>query len=102
MESSPSDALKVDVSKSDLEALNPNSGKGIPNLKYPFNGQATNFIINEICNYYHKDFLDNDLISELLFPNLPNMYYLHKEDINKEKKENDDILTQTFQIIFFY
>ena len=144
MESSPSDAPKVDEPKNDSESVNTNTGKGTKNLKYPFNGQATNLIdkflifaydqrtkeytikkfldysiretietrycsctfqerpniINEICNDYHKDLLDNDLISELLFPNIPNMYYLPKEDINLEKKENDDILTQTYQIIF--
>ena len=57
-------------------------------------------IVNEICNDYHKDLLDNELISELIFPNIPKMYYLPKCDVNIKKVENDDILTQTYQIIF--
>ena len=57
-------------------------------------------IVNEICNDYHKDLLDNELISELIFPNIPKMYYLPKIDANLKKVENDDILTQTYQIIF--
>ena len=57
-------------------------------------------IINEICNDYHKDLLDNDLILELLFPNIPKMYYLRKSEANLKKEESDDILTQTSIIIF--
>ena len=57
-------------------------------------------IVNEICNDYHKDLLDDELISELIFPNIPKMYYLAKNDMNLKKEENDDILTQTYQIIF--
>ena len=57
-------------------------------------------IINEICNDYHKDLLDDDLILELLFPNIPKMYYLRKSEANLKKEESDDILTQTSTIIF--
>ena len=122
---------KVDPSKPDSDLANENTRKGTKNLKYPFNGQATNLIdkflifsydqktkeytvkkhldysirdtletrygsctfqerpniINEINNDYHKDLLDNDLISELLFPNNPIMYFLPKEDVNLEKKK---------------
>ena len=56
--------------------------------------------INEICNDYHKDLLENELILELLFPNIPKMYYLRKSEANLKKEENDDILTQTSTIIF--
>lgn len=35
-------------------------------------------VINEICNNYSKDLLDNDLILEIIFPNYPQMYFLDK------------------------
>ena len=144
MESSPGDMPKIDMPKVDSETELLKSGEGITNLKYPFNGRATNLIdkflvfaydqktkeytkenhmdykyrdtvetrycrckfqerpniVNEICNDYHKDLLDNELISELIFPNLPVMYYLPKGDTNLKKEEGDDLLTQTYQIIF--
>ena len=144
MENTAGDAPKVDIPKSDTEISYMNTGEGIKNIKYPFNGQATNLIdkflifaydqktkeytannfldysiresietrfitgnfqerpniVNEICNDYHKDLLDNELISELIFPKIPKMYYLPKSDAYLKKEENDDILTQTYQIIF--
>jgi hypothetical protein len=144
MESSPGDMPKIDKPKMDSEPEYSNTPDGFTNIKYPFNGRATNLIdkflvfaydqktkeytvenhldykfretvdtrycscdfqerpniINEICNDYHKDLLDNELISELIFPNIPKMYYLPKSDVNLQKEENDDILTQTYQIIF--
>ena len=145
MESSPIDNPKIDIPKSDAVTDFINIGNNsIKNIKYPFNGQATNLIdkflvfaydqktkeytinnhlnyslretietrycscdfqerpnlVNEICNDFHKDLLDNELILELLFPNIPKMYYLPKSDANLKKQENDDILTQTYQIIF--
>ena len=144
MESKPVDMVKIDMPKADSDSGYINTGDGIKNIKYPFNGQATNLIdkflvfaydqktkeytlnnfvdkkfrdivqtryyicnfqerpniVNEICNDYHKDLLDNKLISELIFPNIPKMYYLPKNDINLRKECNDDLLTQTYQIIF--
>ena len=64
---------------------------------YEFQERPT--IINEICNDYTKDLLDNDLILELIFPNIPKMYFLDKKDIN-EKAEEEILLTQTYSIIF--
>ena len=50
-------------------------------------------VINEICNDYNKDLLDNDLILELIFPNYPEMYFLQKdimqEKIRKEKERKE-------------
>ena len=145
MESIPIENPKIDLPKTDTDPGFISVGNNsIQNIKYPFNGQATNLIdkflvfaydqktkeytvnnhldytlretietrycscdfqerpniINEICNDYHKDLLDNELISELLFPNIPKMYYLPKSDTNLKKEDNDDILTQTYQIIF--
>ena len=67
---------------------------------YLCNFQERPNIVNEICNDYHKDLLDNELISELIYPNIPKMYYLPKNEINLRKEDNDDLLTQTYQIIF--
>ena len=144
MENTAGETPKIDIPKSDSETIYINTGQGIKNIKYPFNGQATNLIdkflvfaydqktkeytanynldksiqdkietrfwtgnfqerpnvVNEICNDYHKDLLDNDLISELIFPNIPKMYYLSKSEASQKKEESDDILTQTYQIIF--
>ena len=144
MENTAGETPKIDIPKSDSETIYINTGEGIKNIKYPFNGQATNLIdkflvfaydqktkeytanynldksiqdkiqtrfwtgnfqerpnvVNEICNDYHKDLLDNELISELIFPNIPKMYYLSKSEANQQKEESDDILTQTYQIIF--
>ena len=144
MENAAGENPKIDIPKSDSETIFINTGEGIKNIKYPFNGQATNLIdkflvfaydqktkeytanynldksiqeriqtrfwtgnfqerpnvVNEICNDYHKDLLDNELISELIFPNIPKMYYLSKSEANNPKEESDDILTQTYQIIF--
>jgi len=50
-------------------------------------------IVNEICNDYSKDLLDNDLILELIFPNYPQMLFLNKEimqeKIRKEKERKE-------------
>ena len=144
MESAPNDSPAIDIPKfgPDFEYIKDN--KIEKNIKYPFNGKATNLIdtflifaydqktkeytinnflddsireeietrycccqfqerpnvINEICNDYHKNLLDNEIILELIFPNLPKMYYLRKSEANLKKEENDDILTQTYSIIF--
>ena len=57
-------------------------------------------IINEICNDYSKDLLENDLVLELIFPNFPQMYFLDKQYINTEKEIDEDILISTYTIIF--
>ena len=57
-------------------------------------------IINEICNDYSKDLLENDLILELIFPNIPKMYFLSKEDAIKKKEPDEELLTSTYSIIF--
>jgi hypothetical protein len=57
-------------------------------------------IVNEICYDYLKDLLDNDLILELVFPNLPQMYYLDKLYINTPKELDEELLTSPYSIIF--
>ena len=56
--------------------------------------------MNEICNDYCKDLLENDLILELIFPIVPKMYFLDKEDANKKKEVDEDFLISTYSIIF--
>ena len=57
-------------------------------------------ILNEICNDYIKDWLDNDLILELVFPNLPQMYFLDKQFINAKKEIDEELLISSYSIIF--
>ena len=57
-------------------------------------------LINEICNNYQKDLLDNEVILELLFPKNPKMFFLDKSDINSDKRDDDDALTKPYTIIF--
>ena len=61
-------------------------------------------IINEICYDFTKDALDNDLILELIFPHLPEMYFLDKQYVNsKEQKKEDndeDLVIGNYSIIF--
>ena len=57
-------------------------------------------IINEICNDYNKDLLDNNLILELIFPNLPKMYFLEKKYLNTKKEPDEELLTVSYSIIF--
>jgi len=65
---------------------------------YNFEERPT--IINEICNDYCKDLLENDLILELIFPIMPKMFFLDKEDANKKKEPDEDFLISTYSIIF--
>ena len=58
------------------------------------------YIVNEICNDYSKDWLDNDLILELIFPNNPQMYFLDKQYINAKKEIDDELLIGNYSIIF--
>ena len=58
------------------------------------------YIVNEICNDYNKDLLDNDLILELIFPNLPEMYFLDKQYINTKKEIDEELLISNYSIIF--
>ena len=57
-------------------------------------------VVNEICNDYSKDLLDNDLISELIFPNYPQMYFLEREYINTPKELDEELATNPYSIIF--
>ena len=57
-------------------------------------------IVNEICNDYSKDLLDNDLILELIFPNLPQMYFLDKQSANSRKEPDEELLISNYSIIF--
>ena len=57
-------------------------------------------IVNEICNDYKKDLLDNDLILELIFPNMPQMYFLDKQFNNMRKELDEELLISTYSIIF--
>ena len=57
-------------------------------------------VVNEICNDYSKDLLENDLILELIYPNSPSMYFLRKERMNEKKEIDEDLLTATYSIIF--
>ena len=57
-------------------------------------------VVNEICNDYTKDLLDNDLILELVFPNLPQMYYVEKQYMNMKKEPDEELLISTYSIIF--
>ena len=57
-------------------------------------------IINEICNDYSKDLLENDLILELIFPNIPEMYFLDKQYMNTKKEIDEELLISTYSIIF--
>ena len=45
-------------------------------------------IVNEICNDYSKDLLENDLILELIFPNMPQMYFLDNLKITVVQKNH--------------
>jgi len=56
-------------------------------------------VINEICNDYCKDLLDNDLILELIFLKYPKMYYLEKEYMQK-KESDEEMLINPYSIIF--
>ena len=64
-------------------------------------------IVNEICNDYSKDLLENDLILELIFPNMPQMYFLDKQYLKKDKdkdkdkeQQDEELLTSSYSIIF--
>ena len=65
-----------------------------------FEFQERPTIINEICNDYAKDLLDNDLILELMFPNIPKLYFLDKQKMNEKKEPDDYALIETYSIIF--
>ena len=44
-------------------------------------------VVNEICNDYSKDLLDNDLILKIIFPNNPKMYFFEKKILNKTEEK---------------
>ena len=56
--------------------------------------------MNEICNDYAKDVLDNDLILEIIFPDYPQMYFLDRQYINLKRVIDDEFLISSYSIIF--
>ena len=58
------------------------------------------YIVNEICYDYTKDLLDNDLILELIFPNIPEMYFFEKKYFNTKKEPDEELLISNYSIIF--
>ena len=58
------------------------------------------YIANEISNDYSKDLLDNDLILELVFPNMPQMYFLEKQHITSRREPDEELLISNYSIIF--
>ena len=56
-------------------------------------------IINEICSDYKKEWLDNDIVTELIFPNLPMMFFLNKSKMKKSKSQKS-INQHSFNNIF--
>ena len=76
-----------------------------PNINYKtrfrfFDLQERPAIMNEICNDYSKDILENDLILELIFPNIPQMYFLEKQYLNMKKEVYEEVLISPYSIIF--
>ena len=69
------------------------------NLKNDFNlfqFDERPIIINEICNDYSKDLLDNDLILKIIFPNYPKMYFFIKKILNQEEEK----ILKPYSVIF--
>ena len=69
------------------------------NLKTDFNifqFEERPNVVNEICNDYSKDLLDNDLIIKIIFPNNPKMYFLRKEILN----EKEEKIVKPYSVIF--
>ena len=58
------------------------------------------YIVNEICNDFSKDLLDNDLILELIFPNMPEMYFFEKQYFNTKREPDEELLISNYSIIF--
>ena len=57
-------------------------------------------IINEICNDYIKDGLEEDIIIDLIFPNIPSMLLVNKAKMNANALKDMEILIQPRTIIF--
>ena len=57
-------------------------------------------VINEINNNHSKDLIDNELISELLFPKIPNLFYLDIWNTNMKQEINNFLLTKSYSTIF--
>lgn len=56
--------------------------------------------INEINIDFSKDLLDNDLISEIIFPDIPNIFYLDESKFDKMKEVNSHFLSKSYSVIF--
>ena len=57
-------------------------------------------IINEIYNSFFNNSLEHDLITEIIFPNNPKMYYLDVKDFDKKQEVNKFLLSKSYSIIF--
>ena len=65
-------------------------------------------VVNDICYDYSKsskNYLENDLILEILFPNMPEMYFLDIQYLNTSKEQkilyvDEEIITSPYSIIF--
>jgi hypothetical protein len=92
----------IDITFDRFENLHPKTKYQTRFRYYSFQERPS--IINEICYDFTKDSLDNDLILELIFPNLPEMYFLDKQYVNlKEQKKEDndeDLVIGNYSIIF--
>ena len=78
--------------------VEPFGSKMITRFKY-FEFEEMPNIVNELCNDYTKDLLENDLILELIFPNKPQMYFLKKQYVN-QKLYDEELLITNYSIIF--
>ena len=79
---------------------NEDGGKGYETRFQFFNFEERPPIINEISYSYKKDLLENDLVLELIFPNIPEMYFLEKEYLNTKKEIDEELLISNYSIIF--
>ena len=57
-------------------------------------------IINEITNDYIKEWLDDEMIIKLIFPNSPSMLLVNKTKMNANALKDMEILIQPRSIIF--
>ena len=55
-------------------------------------------VLNEITYDYNKELLDNDLISELIFPDYPNIIYILREHKNSN---NENPEPQGYKVLFY-
>ena len=56
--------------------------------------------INEINFNFSQDLLDNDIISEIIFPDFPKVYYLDESNFDMLKEVNIYFLSKSYSVIF--